>query len=608
MNFTVPYDRQLAGLPRSPTKSSPHAPRGRSKLSQGNGLCISIDLGTTHSAVAFGTSASPTASQIYYWPGSSHPFPKIPTCVVYDGLGDVRAWGVEAKETTLRKGWVRSEWFKLGLDPSFATNGVHTMLPVQLAPPLPKDSATNVLFNYLSSLWLYAKGQIMQKNTLGDLNVANVYLTVPSSWDARKCLILREAAIKAGLVAQITSQDTSWMDRLHIIAEPEASAVYCVSSPKIININKLEEGQQLMVCNAGGVFVDMAVYNVLRLWGTAEISESCLRSGRNCGSLFLDLRFRDLVCSRLAGHPSHLDEASLAHFLLSFEMEKKNFHGPVDDNKYYHFRCLRPEDLHDPAVGLENGELILPGFILRRDVFDPVITQVLQAIQEQLEIFNKRVDILVLMGGFASSDYLFRQVKDEFGSQIHLISRPADGDSSSVRGGASAGLHTATSAKPLMTLAVALQSFIMRVRLPAEPLDKMLRPAYITSTAGVWICENRVQYVVRKGAKIRRGERIDVELRKFSTSSYDSTFETVLYTSYSDRIMRYADEGETTELCRCYVDLSPLPHFQRQARSIPSDGFYTDFELGFELDTPEVRGVLRYNGHDYGPIGFDLRS
>ncbi|KAF9519986.1 hypothetical protein BS47DRAFT_1387607 [Hydnum rufescens UP504] len=32
--------------------------------------------------------------------------------------------------------------------------------------------------------------------------------------------------------------------------------------------------------------------------------------------------------------------------------------------------------LDDPAIGLENGELIILGFILRRDVFDPAIIQV----------------------------------------------------------------------------------------------------------------------------------------------------------------------------------------------------------------------------------------
>jgi hypothetical protein len=55
----------------------------------------------------------------------------------------------------------------------------------------------------------------------------------------------------------------------------------------------------------------------------------------------------------------------------------------------------------------------------------------------------------------------------------------------------------------------------------------------------------------------------------------DSILEAVLYTSDSDRIMRYADEGDLTKLCRWSVDLAPLPNFQKQVRSIPSGGFYT---------------------------------
>jgi hypothetical protein len=32
--------------------------------------------------------------------------------------------------------------------------------------------------------------------------------------------------------------------------------------------------------------------------------------------------------------------------------------------------------LDDPAIGLENGELIFPGHVLRQEVFDPVVNQV----------------------------------------------------------------------------------------------------------------------------------------------------------------------------------------------------------------------------------------
>ena len=58
----------------------------------------------------------------------------------------------------------------------------------------------------------------------------------------------------------------------------------------------------------------------------------------------------------------------------------------------------------------------------------------------------------------------------------------------------------------------------------------------------------------------------------------DSFFVAVLYTSESDKIMRYNDEGETTELCKWTVDLSSLPAFQQNASMGQPGGFYTGTE------------------------------
>jgi len=60
----------------------------------------------------------------------------------------------------------------------------------------------------------------------------------------------------------------------------------------------------------------------------------CARSGANCGSLFLDLRFRELVRTLLADHPAHLDAPSLAYFMHNFsETDKLAYMGDVDDGK-----------------------------------------------------------------------------------------------------------------------------------------------------------------------------------------------------------------------------------------------------------------------------------
>ena len=178
---------------------------------------------------------------------------------------------------------------------------------------------------------------------------ADVWLTVPAAWDAKGCELMREAAISAGLVQQFAAHDRDWESRLHIItyafcyffgfarfsdlsfSEPEAAAVHCAH---LTNLHKLKPSQNFMICDAGGGTVDLAVYKIIGELANLEIAEVCARSGANCGSLFLDLRFRELVRTLLADHPSHLDPASLAYFMHAFsDTEKMAYRGEEDDSK-----------------------------------------------------------------------------------------------------------------------------------------------------------------------------------------------------------------------------------------------------------------------------------
>ena len=42
----------------------------------------------------------------------------------------------------------------------------------------------------------------------------------------------------------------------------------------------------------------------------------------------------------------------------------------------FYFTCFNVDDPDDPSVGLINGELAIPGNLLRREVFDPVVEEV----------------------------------------------------------------------------------------------------------------------------------------------------------------------------------------------------------------------------------------
>jgi hypothetical protein len=94
----------------------------------------------------------------------------------------------------------------------------------------------------------------------------------------------------------------------------------------------------------------------------------------------------------------------------------------------FHFTCFNPEDPDDPSVGLFNGELAIPGNLLRREVFDPVIDQarqtncshnpvsdyscmqVLKLIEDQMRRIQEPLDALMMVGGFSGSEYLFKRV------------------------------------------------------------------------------------------------------------------------------------------------------------------------------------------------------
>ena len=84
------------------------------------------------------------------------------------------------------------------------------------------------------------------------------------------------------------------------------------------------------------------MYKIIGMLSNLEIAEMCARSGANCGSLFLDLRFRELIKTLLAEHPVHLDPISLANFMEHFsETEKLRYMGEEDDGEIHFLFAAR---------------------------------------------------------------------------------------------------------------------------------------------------------------------------------------------------------------------------------------------------------------------------
>lgn len=70
------------------------------------------------------------------------------------------------------------------------------------------------------------------------------FLQVPAMWSDKSKQIMRDAAIQSGLI-----NSTDHRDRLMLISEPEAAALYCERTCDKFN---MQHGDEFMICDAGG--------------------------------------------------------------------------------------------------------------------------------------------------------------------------------------------------------------------------------------------------------------------------------------------------------------------------------------------------------------------
>lgn len=251
-------------------------------------------------------------------------------------------------------------------------------------------------------------------------------------WSDRAKATMREAAIRAGLI-----NNTDHPDRLMLISEPEAAALYCEKKSEQFN---LRHGQRFMICDAGGGTVDLIVFEINEPPGERRtLKEVTNGHGGSCGSGFLDLRMREYL-KRKFSHYHTINDSAMELIMDTFvNVIKPDFDGVED-----HFLDLPASmglgDLTDNDIGLDNGSLCLPAEELREYVFEPVIRQVLDLIKGQLAQ-SPQLEAIFLVGGFGQSNYLFRRVEDEFANQVGMIGVPPRGELAVVRGAVYFGLN-----------------------------------------------------------------------------------------------------------------------------------------------------------------------
>lgn len=386
-------------------------------------LVVGVDFGTTYSGVAAAYSATPDDIDIIKtWPGGNGiTSDKVPTEIAYepvpsasepspispiDGPADALPsknirWGFQFKpeETRLR-------CIKLFLDRNQKLP--HFVSPLETAAQLRKCDRTvmDAVSDYLTRIYEHTMETLNRRYGESFVSSTKVefVLTVPAVWsDAAKNATL-QAAERAGMGSR---------HELKLISEPEAAAVYTL---KTVQPSGLKLGDNYIVCDAGGGTVDLIAYRITQLY-PLRVEESAVGTGGLCGSAFLNYRFEDHVRTRIgAERYNNMREKKPKTWQMGLryfeEFVKRNF----NEEEHSEVNVPFPGLPDDEKAGLDSGFLIMTAAQVK-EIFEPVISQVLELVEGQVEAITSRSGIvagIILVGGFGQSNYLYTRLKQQF--------------------------------------------------------------------------------------------------------------------------------------------------------------------------------------------------
>lgn len=117
-------------------------------------------------------------------------------------------------------------------------------LPLQL-PSTGGNTPEYLTTEYLKALRSHAELMVVRNVlTAAFRSTQREYvITVPAVWTEKARDLTAKCAVNAGMGSE---------DKLHIVSEPEAAAVYAISKFREINTGGLEVGDTFVLCDAGG--------------------------------------------------------------------------------------------------------------------------------------------------------------------------------------------------------------------------------------------------------------------------------------------------------------------------------------------------------------------
>ncbi|KAK6974608.1 hypothetical protein R3P38DRAFT_3335708 [Favolaschia claudopus] len=383
-------------------------------------LIVSIDVGTTFTATSFcllQPGNVPKFEEILRWPKQATPDAKVPSVLYYDARGNPKAFGAETEdEDTIleaeENGWTKVEWWKLHLRPG------HLPIIKGLAlPPIPKHLTADKIFtDHLRYIKEQVKAYITSTYGSGSdiwdslSQTMYVILTTPNGWEGSQQNRMRQAAINAGLVDQDGGR------RVRFVTEAEAAVLYAADSGSVEDW--LVEDGHLILCDCGGGTVDITGYKINAVKPTLKLEESSASRCYLAGAVFVTQAAKAFFKARLKGTEWD-DEERLQRVVNHFDRNAKKKFSENDSVCYVQLDGHRTI----PHLGITRGRIKITGAEMK-SFFAAPLQQIKDGLEVAFENGGRVADKVILVGGLASSPYVFSQLVAwgrEFGISV---SRP----------------------------------------------------------------------------------------------------------------------------------------------------------------------------------------
>ncbi|KAG4032827.1 hypothetical protein MFRU_006g02900 [Monilinia fructicola] len=273
--------------------------------------------------------------------------------------------------------------------------------------------AVDPISDYLVKVLQHTKDQLKILHGLTDQTPVDFVMTVPTVWSPEASRVL-QTSVKAAIQATALGKPGgNTADNIFLISEPEAAATFLLESSEDISL-----GETFIIADCGGGTVDVVTYGVSNRYPLRLKGESIQPIGDNCGSSYLNDRYKDMLLSRLQDEDYLLKngetlEAIVNRLIPDFENEYKrrvNVTKRVGHRVY--IAGLRSDEQMN-RVGLAEKRFETNNLLMNKsdyeEIFGPLLKRISALLENQINQAVAKglvVKKVFLVGGFGASPSL----------------------------------------------------------------------------------------------------------------------------------------------------------------------------------------------------------